>query len=420
MRQARAIRWAGQRGRRSAAAAIDARGRLARYRRSLPALLTDAFAARAITAVDDRRVRPTLRTGIAGACSTRRWLLVLMTLAGSMVLASCTASNSPSPPGETVTHTAPAPPPTIAATPPSLPTTSSLPTTPAPSTPVPSSSSSVPTGHGQPVQVSLQTGDGAQVGVGMPIIAYLSRPITDAKAFSAATKVTVNGEPVKGAWYFEQKYAQPGVAIEADYRLPHYWPAHAQIRLSLPVKGLSAGPGLVFHDSLTLAFSTGAANIAVVDDTTHTMTVTSDGKLWGRFPVSLGATDTPTAHGTKVIMEKGLSICMTGPGYHICHVKDTQRLTYGGEYLHAAPWNCIGPKGCTGPEDNIGKADSSNGCTNLLPADAAKLYHFLEVGDVVRYPNANGPAMTMGAGFGDWNVAWAQWLTGGIYPTSTA
>ena len=27
------------------------------------------------------------------------------------------------------------------------------------------------------------------------------------------------------------------------------------------------------------------------------------------------------------------------------------------------------------------------------------------------------PKMTLGAGYGDWNVPWAQWLTGGSVPT---
>jgi hypothetical protein len=38
---------------------------------------------------------------------------------------------------------------------------------------------------------------------------------------------------------------------------------------------------------------------------------------------------------------------------------------------------------------------------------------------VISYPNANGPAMTLGAGYGDWNVPWSEWLTGGLYPTTT-
>jgi lipoprotein-anchoring transpeptidase ErfK/SrfK len=258
------------------------------------------------------------------------------------------------------------------------------------------------------VHVKLKFSDGSRFGVGIPIIAYLSRRITDGTAFAKATTVTVDGQPADGAWYFESSGAEKGYPLEAHYRLKDYWPAHSKIHMDLPVAGLSAGTGLAFDDSLTLDFSTGAANIATVDDSTHTLTLVRDGKKYGTYPVSLGATNTPTARGTKVIMEKGLSICMSGPGYHECGVKYTQRLTYGGEYLHAAPWNLA----------HLGNFDSSNGCTNLSTSDAAALYKLLEIGDVVTYPNATGPKMQMGQGYGDWNVAWSQWLTGGAVRTA--
>lgn len=261
-----------------------------------------------------------------------------------------------------------------------------------------------------PVHVKLLNSDGANVGVGMPIIAFFSKKIANASAFAEATKVTADDQPVTGAWYFETSSYYKGYPIEAHYRPKTYWPAHASIHMDLPVKGLSAGRGMAFDNSLTLDFTTDAANISTVNAATHQMTVTSDGKVHGTYPVSLGAPDTPTARGIKVIMEKGEDISMSGPGYYTPHVKYTQRLTYGGEYLHSAPWN-------TG---NIGRTDTSNGCTNLLPADAKKLYDFLRVGDVVLYPNASGPKMQLGAGYGDWNVPWGQWQTGGLVPTSTS
>ncbi|PZS36497.1 MAG: hypothetical protein DLM58_01680 [Pseudonocardiales bacterium] len=273
----------------------------------------------------------------------------------------------------------------------------------------PSASTTAPTAAGAtPVHVRLKFSDGTQFGVGIPVIAYFSKTITDGKPFAAATQVTVDGQPAQGAWFFEASAAEKGYPLEAHYRLKEYWPAHAKMSLTVPVEGLSAGKGLAFDNSLSLDFSTGAANIATVDTSTHTLSLVSDGRAAGTYPVSLGATNTPTANGTKVIMEKGESICMTGPGYHHCDIKYTQRLTYGGEYLHAAPWNIA----------NLGRADSSNGCTNLSTADAKKLYDLLEIGDVVTYPNANGPKMSLGAGYGDWNVSWSQWLTGGAVRTS--
>jgi lipoprotein-anchoring transpeptidase ErfK/SrfK len=272
-----------------------------------------------------------------------------------------------------------------------------------------SSSPSVPAKPAKPVHIKTLNSDGVQYGVGMPVIAFFSKKIASGKALQDATKATVDGKPVAGAWYFEYSSYYKGYPIEGHWRPQNYWPAHSSVHVDIPAKGLSAGKNLAFDDSLTLDFTIGAKNIAIVNDATHHITVTSDGRPKFDFPVSLGANNTPTAHGVKVIMEKGRSICMHGPGYNECGVKDTQRLTYGGEYLHSAPWNTY----------NIDHGiDSSNGCTNLHPADAAALYGFLEVGDVVMYPNANGPAMQLGMGYGDWNLNWGAWLTGGLVTTT--
>ena len=275
-----------------------------------------------------------------------------------------------------------------------------------PSTPA-STSPSKPTG--KPVHVkSAVLSDGGQVGIGMPIILLLSGKIKDARAFSQATTVTVNGHKVSGAWYFEYKSGAPGYPVEADWRMQQYWPGNAQIHFALKAKGVSAGTGLYFDNDLTLDFATGPANVLTVDNSTHTVKVVSDGQVWGTFPTSLGSSSTPTKRGIKVIMEKGKDISMRGPGYYDAHVEWTQRLTYDGEYLHAAPWNTY----------NIDHGvNSSNGCTNLHDADAVKLYNFLEIGDVVEYPNASGPLMTLGEGYGDWNLSWQQWQTGGLYAT---
>lgn len=272
------------------------------------------------------------------------------------------------------------------------------------------SSSTKPPKPAKPVHIKTLNADGVQYGVGMPVIAFFSRKIRSAKALQDATKATVDGKPLPGAWYFETSSYYKGYPIEGHWRPQNYWPPHSRVHVDIPAKGLSAGRGLAYDDSLTLDFAIGPKNVAVVNDATHRIVVTSDGKKKFDFPVSLGAPSTPTAHGIKVIMEKGVSICMSGPGYHECGVKYTQRLTYGGEYLHSAPWNTY----------NIDHGiDSSNGCTNMHDEDAKKLYGFLEVGDVVIYPNANGPAMQLGMGYGDWNIDWHTWLTGGLVSTTT-
>jgi lipoprotein-anchoring transpeptidase ErfK/SrfK len=333
--------------------------------------------------------------------------LIVVPVAALALVAGCSSGHSSS---SEPSNTPPA-------TTPSTPSTSPASSTPAPSTKPTTKAITGPAKAGpnaQPVHIQLKFDDGRTFGVGIPVIAMLSQEI-DATALQQATTVTINGrKQIGGRWYFEPLSGHPGYPVEGDYRLRNPWPAHSRIFVDIPAKGLSAGPGLAFDDSLTSSFSTGASHILTVSDATHTLSVTVDGKPRGRYPVSLGAQSTPTARGTKVIMEKGLDIRMTGPGYDDPHVKFTQRLTYGGEYLHAAPWNCTSGSGCQGPGNNIGSADSSNGCTNLIPGDAEKLFNTLTIGDIVKYPDANGPQMTMGAGYGDWNVPWSQWLTGGF------
>ena len=243
--------------------------------------------------------------------------------------------------------------------------------------------------------------------MGLPIIAYLSARITDARAFTAATRVTVNGSAVQGAWFFQKSGLYPGYPLEAHYRLADYWPAHAAIHLDLPVKGVSAGTGLGFDNSLTLDMSTGPANISRIDGHAERMVVTSDGKQVFAFPVSLGKANTPTFGGVKVVMEKDRVQRMVGPGYDL-KVPWSVRITNSGEFVHAASWN----------GGNIGQRSTSHGCTNLTAADAKRFFSFAQIGDVAIYTNTGGPTTPSWDGYGDWNIAWSTWQAGGAVRTS--
>ena len=350
--------------------------------------LSDAFTAQAFGTVGDHAPVPPLQLNRPAARRRRRVVRVLAPLAAAAAVAALAIG---------ITVHANAPSHHQAAGPVHSPSV-------APVTQV----TSTPAVEVSTVHLSLQMTDGEQVGVGMPVIAYLSKSITDGRALQHATTVTVNDKPVTADWYFAPMTGLAGKPMQAHLRMSDYWPAHAKIAVTIAAKGLSAGKGMVFDDDLSLAFSTGPAIIATVDDKTHEMTVMKDGTLFGRYPVSLGSAASPTSAGTKVVMEKGVNICMRGPDYNVCDVKYTQRLTYSGEYLHSAPWNVNHIKS---------GIDSSNGCTNLMPADAERLYGTMEIGDVVKYPDADGPMMTFSEGIDDWNVPWTTWLTGGVAPT---
>ncbi len=291
-----------------------------------------------------------------------------------------------------------------------------------PSTPATSSSATSPAANAAPVHVSLLEGDGGVYGVGMPVIAYFDRLVTDATAFAKATTVTVNGQPAAGAWYWE-KSGRKGQVLEAHYRLRHYWPANAKIFVDLPVKGLSAGSGLAYDDSLTLSVATGPANISTVDCAAEKMTVASNGTTVRTMPVSCGKAKTPTFSGTKVVMQKGEQVpgsAKLRPSGTVRMISNNPadpydlmvpwsvRITNSGEYVHAASWN----------GGNIGIRSTSNGCTNLNVTDAEWFYKFAQLGDVVTYAHTGGTPMPSWDGYGDWNLPWGAWLAGGIVASS--
>jgi lipoprotein-anchoring transpeptidase ErfK/SrfK len=278
-------------------------------------------------------------------------------------------------------------------------------------------SSSSPAVPNQTVHVTSLISDGVTYGVGMPIVLFFSPAPTDSSAFTKAVKVTVNGHPVNGAWYWEQPTADEvkSHTVEAHYRLPSYWPADSKVHVDVPIGGLSAGKGLAYSDKLTsLDFNVGDKHVSTVDGASKKMRVYDNGKLVRTIEVSLGKAKTPTYTGTKVVMQKGEqvpgssklrssgAVRMRGPGYDEI-VNWSVRITRSGEYVHAAPWN-----------SRIGQASTSNGCTNLTTSEAKWYYGFARIGDVVTYSNTGGSLMPSWDGFGDWNVSWPQWQQGGL------
>jgi hypothetical protein len=264
-----------------------------------------------------------------------------------------------------------------------------------------------------PVRVRVQPMPHSRVGVGLPVVAYFSQRFTDASAWQRATRVTVDGHPVAAAWYFVPVTDKSGEAIAGHLRMRHFWPADATIAVRVPDTRIPAGSGrrgtgYVITGGLHVTFRTGPADVATVLDSSHHLTLVRGNRTVLTCPVSLGKPSEPTMRGTKVIMAKDPDRTLRGAGYVEAHVKDTQRLTDSGEYLLAAPW--VMPY----LHDGV---DSSSGSTDLSPNAAARLYRLLRVGDVVRYPDATGPRMPMSDGYGDWNVPWSKWQSGGLIPT---
>jgi lipoprotein-anchoring transpeptidase ErfK/SrfK len=142
------------------------------------------------------------------------------------------------------------------------------------------------------------------------------------------------------------------------------------------------------------------------------MTVKRNGKVINTIPVTTGKPGFSTRNGIKVVLAKEYFVRMRGTTVGIAEgsadsydlpVYYATRVTWSGEYVHAAPWS-VGSQG---------SANVSHGCTGMSTANAAWFFKTVREGDIVTVFNSGGAEMDpFGNGFGDWNLPWDTWRKG--------
>jgi lipoprotein-anchoring transpeptidase ErfK/SrfK len=193
------------------------------------------------------------------------------------------------------------------------------------------------------------------------------------------------------------------------FRPKEYWPANTDVTVKILINSLPAGNGIYGQQDQEVKFHIGAKVVGYVDVNTYTLTVKADDQVIRTIPVSTGDAKHRSRQGTKVIMEKLRKVDMdaatTGVDsedddyYDIEDVEYAMRLTYSGEFLHAAPWS-VGSQG---------HANVSHGCTGMSTANAEWLFHQMKKGDPVEYTGSPRP-IEEGNGWTDWNVSWDDWV----------
>ena len=157
-------------------------------------------------------------------------------------------------------------------------------------------------------------GSGATYGVGMPIILYFNRTITNKAAVERALQVKTS-TPVTGAWYWDEPCNMAPACLY--FRPQSYWPAHTQVTFTGHLDGVEGAPGVYGSHTLTQSFNIGDSLIVVASTATHFMNVYRNGALFAHWPISTGRPGDNTPNGTYLTIDKGNPVLMKGPGYRI-------------------------------------------------------------------------------------------------------
>ncbi|MEU2779782.1 Ig-like domain-containing protein [Streptomyces sp. NPDC007162] len=265
----------------------------------------------------------------------------------------------------------------------------------------------------QRLKVTFGPKDG-EYGVGQPVTAQLDHAVKD-KAQRAVVEraLRVDSVPaVQGSWYWVSDK-------ELHYRPKDYWPAHATIQVHSNLDGVRISDRLWGGAATPLKLTTGDKILALTDASAHQMTVYRNDKEIDQIPITTGKPGYETRNGVKVVLEKQYFVRMRGTTVGIAEgtsdsydlpVYYATRVTWSGEYVHAAPWS-VGSQGY---------ANVSHGCTGMSTSNAEWFFDNVRPGDLVKVVNSNGEEMEhFGNGFGDWNITWKDWTKGSALVNTT-
>ncbi|GIM91087.1 L,D-transpeptidase [Paractinoplanes toevensis] len=256
----------------------------------------------------------------------------------------------------------------------------------------------------------LALDEGKTYGAGQPVIVRFSRAVNRNAAEKA---IEIKTSPaVKGKFYWRDDQT-------VHWRPAKYWTAGTRVDVTVNMFGVKLGKTTYGAKNTSTHFRIGRQLIAISDNRTHVTKVYIDGKLVRSMKSSLGKGGGTTgangeqisywtAGGPHVVLGRKRKHTMSSASYGITDPKDPNyyvseniefctRITYSGEYLHAAPWN-----------GSLGRANLSHGCINLSTADAKWVYNNFLVGDIVDVRNSPRH-LPIWNGLGDWTVSFDKY-----------
>ncbi|TCP46840.1 peptidoglycan transpeptidase precursor (ErfK-YbiS-YhnG family) [Tamaricihabitans halophyticus] len=252
--------------------------------------------------------------------------------------------------------------------------------------------------------VSVQPTDGETVGVGQPLIFTFSTNIPDKEAAEEALRVST--DPVTdGAFYWFDD-------ATVHWRPKEYWTSGTNVDINAAIYGKDLGGGIYGGDDQRAKVQIGDRVVVIADGASYQMSVSINGKQVRKMPISMGKPGYDTPHGTYVAMSEHQGYTMDSTTYGVAEdapegyriwVEIATRMSYSGIFYHSAPWSVA----------QQGSEHSSHGCINLSSEDARWLQGVSNKGDVIIVRNTDGPKLEPTDGWGDWQIPWEQWLSGG-------
>ncbi|MCI4064611.1 Ig-like domain-containing protein [Micromonospora sp. R77] len=248
--------------------------------------------------------------------------------------------------------------------------------------------------------------DGKTYGVGMPVVAEFSPGIPEKDRAAVQKRMFVRTDPPQpGAWHWLYNGTQ------AYYRAPEFWQPGTTITVRLGLAGMPLSNGRYGNVDRTATAKIGRSFVMKVDNASKKMSVYEGGTLTRTLPVSLGKKSTPSSSGTMVVMEKKESTVFDTrdepdpANQYVTKIDFAQRLTWGGEYIHSAPWS----------EGAQGKRNVSHGCVNVSAVNARWLFQKTLIGDPITVSGTERK-LVPGNGWTAWSMSWSEFVKGSALP----
>lgn len=211
-----------------------------------------------------------------------------------------------------------------------------------------------------PSVVSITPSNGRLVGIYPPVTIQFAAAVPDRARMEQRIEIR-SAEPLAGTFRWTN-------SRETVWQPTGFLPANSTIMVNAP--------------GMRTEFRTNEGVVGDADLSNFSFTVSIGGQVVRQMPASMGKPGYETPTGTFPVLEKYRTMVFdsatigiprgSSQGYYFTG-EYAERLTWGGVFVHSAPWSV----------DSQGNSNVSHGCINLAPDDAAWYYETVGYGDPV-------------------------------------